>query len=144
MPYHIESGIGSLNITDLEYTASGQRVRQVDGPELASTVKTFIGDLYERTSTTSLPPEHRYKVLVGSRQVAEVARSGGNESVYYLHDDHLGSVTTITNASGSAIETRSYDPFGAMTSQGAATGVLSSYTGHNDDAGLGRGIVRPA
>jgi RHS repeat-associated protein len=138
MPHHIESGTGSsLSTTDLQYTASGQRVVQRSETNNTTTAKTFIGDLYELTVASFVPSEHRYKILVGSRQIAEVVRSAGNQATYYLHDDHLGSVAAITNASNTAVEARSYDPFGSVTSQGNTTGVRASYTGHDDDAGLG-------
>src|SRR5688572_30213602 len=129
MPYHVETGTGSTpDTTDFEYTASGQRVVQRDQTPFSGSTKTFIGDIYEQTVASFVPTQHRYKILVGSRQVAEVVRGGPQELVYYLHDDHLGSTTLITRQDGNIAETRSYDPFGGMTASGAVTGVLSSYT----------------
>jgi RHS repeat-associated protein len=143
MPHQIISGEGiGRSVTSLEYTSSGQRVRERTTQTGIITERVYVGDLYQRTenSITPLAPEHRYKVLVGSRQVAEVVRHGSDDDtddVFYLHDDHLGSVTAITDAGGGAIETRSYEPFGTTTSSGDPTGVRSAFTGHDADTAVG-------
>ena len=142
MPHRVTSGTGIQTVTTLEYTSSGQRVREDTTSPGIATERVYIGDIYQRTESTLQPTvEHRYKVLVGSRQVAEVVRHGSNDinpDVFYLHDDHLGSVTAITDPD-EAVETRSYGAFGTMTatSEGAPSGVRSSFTGHDQDSALG-------
>jgi RHS repeat-associated protein len=140
MPHRITTGIGTnATETEFEYTATGQRVVQRDRQAAATTAREriFIGDLYERTTGPGILTEHRFKVLVGSRQVAEVVRTNGDDRVLYLHTDHLGSTSTITDQPGDTVETRRYSAFGAQTSTGTTTGVLAGYTGHNDDPDLG-------
>ena len=104
-----------------------------------ATERIYVGDIYQRTENTLTPlsAEHRYKVLVGSRQVAEVVRRGNSDDdpdVFYLHDDHLGSTSLITQENGSVAEARGYEPFGTSTTEGAPTGVRASFTGHDQDA----------
>lgn len=67
---------------------------------------------------------------------------GGDEdnfigSVYYLHRDHLGSITTVTNSSGVIVQELSYDAWGNLrnptTWSGSFTGTPKfdrGYTGH--------------
>jgi RHS repeat-associated protein len=143
MPYQITSGEEGIDrsVTSLEYTATGQRVRERTTNSGITTERVYIGNLYQRTENMLTPStaEHRYKVLVGSRQVAEIVRRGNDgedDDIFYLHDDHLGSTTGISDASG-GFEQRSYEPFGTMTSSGTATGVRSSFTGHDADTAVG-------
>ena len=63
--------------------------------------------------------------------------SGYSGALYYLHRDHLGSVTTITNASGAIVQELSYDAWGNLrnpaTWSGSFTGTPKfdrGYTGH--------------
>ena len=63
--------------------------------------------------------------------------SGYTGALYYLHRDHLGSVTTITNASGAIVQELSYDAWGNLrnptTWSGSFTGTPKfdrGYTGH--------------
>ena len=58
-------------------------------------------------------------------------------TLYYLHRDHLGSVTTVTNASGGIVQELSYDAWGNLrnpaTWSGSYTGVPRfdrGFTGH--------------
>ena len=58
-------------------------------------------------------------------------------ALYYLHSDHLGSVTTVTNASGAIVQELSYDAWGNLrnpyTWSGSFTGTPKfdrGYTGH--------------
>ncbi|MBQ5784605.1 MAG: hypothetical protein IIW11_06470, partial [Bacteroidales bacterium] len=41
-----------------------------------------------------------------------IVLSGNTQTIHYHHKDHLGSVRTITDGSGSTIEQNAYYPFG--------------------------------
>ena len=63
--------------------------------------------------------------------------SGYTGALYYLHRDRLGSVTTVTNASGAIVQELSYDAWGNLrnpaTWSGSFTGTPKfdrGYTGH--------------
>ena len=57
-------------------------------------------------------------------------------AMYYVHSDHLGSITMLTSSSGACVEEFSYDAWGRRRNPADWTGVPSSfifdrgYTGH--------------
>jgi len=58
-------------------------------------------------------------------------------ALYYLHQDHLGSLSVVTNFSGSAIARQWYHPYGSVR---ASTGSLPTditFTGQRRDASTG-------
>ena len=62
---------------------------------------------------------------------------GSSAALFYLHRDHLGSITTITNESGAIVQELSYDAWGNLrnptTWSGSFTGTPKfdrGYTGH--------------
>jgi RHS repeat-associated protein len=62
-------------------------------------------------------------------------------NTYYYHADGLGSITALSNASGSIVQTYSYDSFGNMT----ATGSISqpfTYTAREYDSETGMYFYR--
>ena len=60
-----------------------------------------------------------------------VARINPDGSKHYFHDDHLGSVSLITNQSGAIIEQTFFEPFGSVMAGGTAEDKL--YTGQFSD-----------
>ncbi|MDP3734109.1 MAG: hypothetical protein Q8R37_02680, partial [Nanoarchaeota archaeon] len=56
-----------------------------------------------------------------------VAQLNPDGSKYFMHDDHLGSTSTITNSTGSVIESTTYTPYGEILSGGSASRF--DYTG---------------
>jgi len=74
------------------------------------------------------------------------SKSDNSEQTRYLHRDHIGSVTAITDETGTVVETLSYDPHGKRrqaTWEDAVTQVFSAettrgFTNHEmlDDVGL--------
>ncbi len=137
MPWRITTGDPGVE-TDIEYDAFEGRVakRQPDEQIL------YMGDLYERVSTSG-QAEHRYKVYVGSEQVAQATKtevSGviTNTTTAYLHSDHLGSASALTDETGELVEPpRSFGPFGASQGDVTASGIRAGFTGHEHDSELG-------
>ena len=75
-------------------------------------VMTYVGGIYERNAS-SLRIEHRHFVGVGGTVVAiHTASTGQPSQLRFVHKDHLGSVQSITDLSGAAVERFSYDPHG--------------------------------
>ena len=54
---------------------------------------------------------------------------------YFIHGDHLGSTSVITNSSGKIVESTSYSPFGEIISGGNLTRY--DYTGQEFDTVVG-------
>ncbi|HVK64110.1 MAG TPA: RHS repeat-associated core domain-containing protein, partial [Polyangium sp.] len=130
-----------------DYDGDQQRIRKTAG----DLVSVYVDELYERvTNLATGAVEHRYHVRSGERTVAVVTRSGAATTRRYLHVDHLGSVDVVSNETGTAVERRSYDPFGARRNPQWGTppaGPFSSetslgFTGHLGDEELGLVFMR--
>lgn len=136
MPWRITTGDPGQE-TLVEYDAFEARVakRQTDGEVL------YLGDMYERVSTGG-QLEHRYKVFAGSQQVAQTTKmesSGAitDETTVYLHGDHLGSVSALTDEAGQRIgSVRLFQPFGTAE-EDVFSEVRAGFTGHEHDSELG-------
>jgi RHS repeat-associated protein len=96
------------------YDALGRRVQKVrsDGTETL-----YVGRLYERRKTSDGILQHVYKIYGSDRPVAELVWTEVNGSItsrrlYYLHDERLGSVDSVTNDTGEVVERIKYEPFG--------------------------------
>jgi RHS repeat-associated protein len=133
------------------YDALGSRVRKI-GPTLDS---VYLGALYRRDDVPGAPwghpnATHRYFVHAGGRPVAEVIRVGAtDETVWYLHADHLGStdIRSDGDAAGTAVtlERTSYGAFGrsrdpdwpAASQSGPRPAESVGFTGRELDDELG-------
>ena len=58
--------------------------------------------------------------------IARFLKNGTAMTPYYTIRDHIGSVRTIVNASGTVVERNDYYPFGSRTTFGASYATLSS------------------
>jgi RHS repeat-associated protein len=128
----------------LRYDFAGHRVVK-QGPRGTS---IYVGDLYEQRlrGATTL---HLLKIRSSERTVAEVIirQHPGDplvRGVHYLHDDHLGSIQAVTDESGDAIETASFDPFGNRVDRADPTVAAASasdlhpgFAGHEEDDEVG-------
>ncbi|MCP3139188.1 RHS repeat-associated core domain-containing protein [Pyxidicoccus xibeiensis] len=109
----------------------------------------YVGDLYEKRVIAGRT-QHVFNVHAGGRIVAQVTwepnGSGGNrEATRYLHDDHLGSVESITDETGKVVERRKHEPFGearsavnpALPRPAGGSDVTRGFTSHEEDAETG-------
>lgn len=64
-----------------------------------------------------------------------VAKQNPDGTKQYFHNDHLGSVTVLTNQSGTKVEETSYDPWGEVTTGGTQSKYL--FTGQEKDLETG-------
>jgi RHS repeat-associated protein len=92
------------------YGADRQRFRQVNGFDNKTTL--YVDGLYEKEITGSFAKHVNY-IFAAGRAVAVLNSATDNTtSMQYLHRDHLGSVTHLTNQAGGVVETLSYDLWG--------------------------------
>ena len=128
---------GALTLT-FDYGADRARIRQVNNATMTTT--TYVGNLYEKqvrgTSAT-----HVHYLRAGG-QVVALYRAQGRTSTSnpvgtptsattrYLHRDHLGSITVITNENQGIVERLAYDAWGKRRPPTAAQtlGRLTSLT----------------
>jgi len=101
------------------YGPEHQRVKQISSVQ-GATVYVNPGNegalFYEKDIKPNGSVEQRAFITAGGQAVAVVktTTAGGTTSTgtRYLHRDHLGSVTAITNESGAVLERLAYEPFG--------------------------------
>ncbi|MDX8412206.1 MAG: SpvB/TcaC N-terminal domain-containing protein, partial [Mariprofundaceae bacterium] len=121
------------------YDANHNRLTKYTG----ATTTTYIGKLYERVNEGGVI-KHKHYVYAGGRLISTVEQVGAVELTKYMHADHLGSITAITDESGNVLERLSFDAFGKPRHPDGtgATGLASTqtsrgYTGHEMDAESG-------
>jgi RHS repeat-associated protein len=135
LPLRIKGGPGgSVSETDFDYTADEERVVQAD----ATGTRYYAGDLYERLANNSggSALEERFKLYLGSRQVAEIVRQGGSDNTLFFHADAIGTVSAISDGSG-AWSTQEFDPFGSPVSATNPALTRAGFTGQMHDRDLG-------
>lgn len=127
---------GAGEITTFEYDANERRVRNVTSGEVTTYInpRWDTGVHYERIEA-SAGIRHKHYVNAGSVPVAVYVthENGGPSELRYLHKDHLGSVTTVTNEAGVVVEELSYQAFGERRNPDwtdAATNLASETTHH--------------
>ncbi len=111
-------------VTDFVYDYEGNRVKKiVDGIETL-----YIGDLYEIT-----PSETIKHIYAGSDRIASIGSVSGTK---YIHIDHLGSTSIITDEAGNVVQETKYTPFGTVWETSADL-TDRTYTGQRKDDSTG-------
>ena len=101
--------------TRFDYGPERARIRQGKVQGATTTTIKYVGTLFEQVAKTGAATEYVNYVFAGERRVAVYATDNAptpSEAVQYLHQDHLGSVDTITDESGAVVERLSYDAWG--------------------------------
>ncbi len=133
--------VGGTQVHRFEYDAGGSRTVKRD----PTTTTVYAGEHYRcsgatnPSSNTVSCTEHQYGVFVGDRLIAEITKdsTGNTEKQRYVHGDHLGSSTLITDETGTVIEKRSFKPFGQAKAAFTDTDLRAGFTGHEHDSELG-------
>jgi len=123
----------------IDYGVDQQRMRTrfYTGHFFLQKTKYFAAN-YEKEVTSTTTREINY-ISTPYGVLATFIKEGNNVGqMYYLYKDHLGSITHITNASGTVVERRSFDAWGrprhpdnwGYTSIPAWTLLDRGYTGH--------------
>jgi RHS repeat-associated protein len=110
-------------------------------------VRYYIGDLFEQEEHNQITTYTHFIKAAGSIIAIETSKSNQEASTHYLHKDHLGSVSTITDQNGLVVEEQSYDAHGKRRNSDwtdiAGTPAPSAttdrgFTGHEhiDEVGL--------
>jgi len=135
------SGISTANgYTGFTYDANHNRVLKTT----PTSTTAYIGKIYQQTTMNGIIKDVSH-IYAGSKLVASIEEVAGLSTIKYMHGDHLGSISVITDANGAVIERLRFDVFGAPvdTTTGAAMANFSAsntdrgYTGHEMDASTG-------
>src|SRR3989344_2152887 len=75
-------------------------------------------------------------LLPNGTPIATVEANGTATTTYWLHPDHLGGTHTVTNASGTPVQSVSYLPYGdqRLASSSSAFDEKKKFTGHEFDS----------
>jgi RHS repeat-associated protein len=96
--------------TEFAYHSSGQRVVRRDLVNGSLVERThYIGNVEVFQGTSG---GRQFRRMIGGAAIATWFESTGATQVRYLHKDHLGSTTAISNESGQVVTWMSYDPWG--------------------------------
>ena len=120
---------GTVNFT---YDPFGRRIRKAFGS--AATIYAYDGDNVIEELDSSGNVTTRYTQGAEIDEPLAIASAGGT---YYYHADGLGSITSLTDASGQLAASYVYDSFGKLT---ASTGTITNpfqYTGREFDSETG-------
>jgi RHS repeat-associated protein len=120
-------------VTEFAYDAEGRRVKKTENGQ------TILWP--DQTYQAGPDGQITIHLFMGTAPLCSVTTDKQNNStVSYYHNDHLGSSTVVTDASGAVIEQSIYEPFGSVTT----TGVLQDtpetawhYTGKELDDSTG-------
>lgn len=98
-----------------EYDCDNARIlfRQTDGSDTTTTLYA-AGGLFEHITKPDASVEHRFYVMTpAGRSVVHVQAPGGSGArTRWLHADHLGSVTAISDENGYCVERVSFEAWG--------------------------------
>ncbi|OAV67345.1 Cell wall-associated polypeptide CWBP200 [Bacteroidales bacterium Barb6XT] len=120
-----------------KYDAGNDRVRMstyalaADSTETLLSVRTYFGG-YECDSSAAGVTE---RLFLGSPYSSPFIflKHEGQEAVYTVSSDFLGSILAIADSSGQAVERRTYDPWGRMTREALDSALCITdrgYTSH--------------
>ncbi|WP_194869476.1 FG-GAP-like repeat-containing protein [Myxococcus sp. AB025B] len=142
LPATLQTQQGTLSFT---YDAFQRRTLKQHGNGDST---LYVGGVYEKRRQAGVD-SHVFLVLAEGRAVAQVtlaSSSGATPVTSYLLNDYLGSVETVTDAAGTVLEQRKYQPFGAqgraddptLAPATTASSVRLGFTSHewDDESGL--------
>ena len=124
-PAFLEAGDGAR--LEFEYDANGDRLLKRSSSGDAT---SYFGKFYEKVLKADGSVEHLYYIHAGDRLVAvrrdRQADGRVSRELFYLHQDAVGSVDTVTDESGGVVDRLSYTPFGERRSGNWRSGSASS------------------
>jgi len=135
------SGISTANgYTGFAYDANHNRILKTT----PTTTTAYIGKIFQRTVMNGVTKDTS-NIYAGKKLVASIEEVAGLSTIKYMHGDHLGSISVITDTNGAVIERLRFDVFGAPVdpNTGAAKASFGAnntdrgFTGHEMDASTG-------
>jgi RHS repeat-associated protein len=123
---------GSSGTISFKYDPFGRRIYKSSSS--ATSIYAYDGDNLIEETNSSGTAVARYSQTQNIDEPLAMLRSS---TTSYFHADGLGSITSLSNASGSQVQTYQYDSFGKQT---ASTGSLTNpfqYTARESDTETG-------
>ncbi|MCK4764363.1 MAG: hypothetical protein KAW12_19345, partial [Candidatus Aminicenantes bacterium] len=120
-----------------KYDPFGRRVEKTTGSSTTKYFYDFNQVIEERNSSNQVSKQYVYGS--GIDEIFRVDKyESGSPIPYYYHTNAIGSVTAITDSSGSLVEKISYDTFGMPTITGTSGEAISTSTIGNEYLFQGR------
>jgi RHS repeat-associated protein len=115
----------------LTYTPDQQRGKAVFRTNNAVTRTTLYAPRYEKITEGGVTRQLTYLHGADGLAAIYVKQAGQSDKIYYAHQDHLGSITKLTDASGSTVVfAATYDAWGKQTITTNTFAFHRGYTGH--------------
>ena len=117
------------------YDHEGQRVKKqaFTTAQVVTSTTVYVGTIFEKT-TTAGGVDTVKTLYAGSQRIG--IRKGTGE-VTYIHGDHLGSTSLMTDESGKVVRTTQYHPYGATYATAGTRDTAWKFTGQKEDANTG-------
>ena len=118
------------------YDAEGARVSRQTIAGMTTLTTLYFGGLWEVEKETGAT---RAFYTLGGSTVAQRTRPGGmgTGTLVYLHGDHLGSVSILTDSTGAKVSGQEYGAWGQVRGGDNSTTTPIDFTGqHKDGTGL--------
>ncbi|MBX3061213.1 MAG: hypothetical protein KF770_32545, partial [Anaerolineae bacterium] len=131
--FNVENELASVvnkgSTTTFTYDTAGIRVKTVR-PGGKTSYFPFPG-LEEEVNGSTITRRITYSIA-GQAVALRVQVVGGNNTLYYLHTDHLGSTSLATTTGGAVVagSTARYYPFGDWRTEPTAGLTDRGFTGH--------------
>ena len=132
MTLPVQADISASQTWTFQYDGNGTRVRQMN-PDGSQLLLLNGGRYHVEIAADSSESTTRYYSIAGQRP----AMRNNDGSINYLLGDHLGSVSTVVNASGEIISQSRYLPFGELLWSDGDSPTDYSYTGQRSLSDLG-------
>ncbi len=115
---------GNTTMATYHWLADGTKYRVEDA---SGSGMIYAGDLTYAVTVSGGNTTYALESAEASTDgTARFLKNGTAMTAYYTIRDHLGSVRTIVNASGTVVERNDYYPFGSRPTFGASYATLSS------------------
>ncbi len=105
---------GETITSTIAYNPDRTRYKRIDEKDSLTTTYHYVGGIYEHVTLPTNKVEERH--YIGGFAVLTIkdrtATEAGSMERQYLHKDHIGSNTVITDGAGTPIEKFSFDPWG--------------------------------
>ena len=99
---------GTENLYNYDY--AGNRVRAIVNSSGITTATTYYPNKYYEQSGSDIV---KY-IYAGGVLISTVKKSGGTTTVSFIHSDHLGSTSAVTDSTGAVLQSMDYYPFGSQ------------------------------
>lgn len=126
-------------LIEYQYDGFGRRIAKMVNGEMTKFVYDYQNILFELDESDNIKAGYTHGLWIDEPFSVDRDTDGDGvfDATYYYHYDGLGSITAMTDASGSVVQTYVYDSFGRIVQQTGSIENSYTYTGREWDAEAG-------